>query len=625
MTVMLLQRFTTSQSTFALKKTKYLSNYEVGTDVKTQPFSFHLENSKNNQQQISCDNDSNLIKESNIDCPIIDNYYCISNNSNNNNINNSNNNYSERTRINDTIDSCKSEKLRRSSGCCHSRAVASNNNNNSNSINNNCNNNNNDDEDDNDHAEEDKLLARNKINKRQETITSGGTTYTLTASGTTGTTTSSASQSRFCEQGVAMRYYRLWIYACNIVLLGSALGLAAAVAQTLLFSGDPRRYLIPGVPRALDPTALYAYLALATQLGLVQLLGCIAARRLSARLLNAYWVLLLALLFGDTVIGVAWVFRFERMRAELRPTLRLRLQLDYGKDSRFSEQWDRLQKDFSCCGIVGPVDFDSRSLPNTCCPDVDNSHNSYINDDSYDNYVYRNSQNIQLNETTGCQQPFNNGCEESLMSWLRKTADLLFVLGFCVIAFAKLCFLGILRYEIREMIQKIRLLREPPPPATSTFIQSFCQPATQSVPIATVVITTTTTTSTTTMTTMTTSTLPGGSPYGPASVNITSNNGAILQPQQLQSNQEYEPKHPLLYTSNLQQDTGVDSDTNSHCALILEETTPTPTNHRMCNATREKNNGNNNYEMREFNRRYLMSNGASPPMGIQIIGQNKRT
>lgn len=125
----------------------------------------------------------------------------------------------------------------------------------------------------------------------------------------------------------AMQYYRLWIYTCNLVLLGSALGFAAAVSRTLLFTGDPRRYVVPGVPRAFDPTALYAYLALATQLGLVQLLGCIAARRLSARLLNAYWALLLALLFGDAIIGVAWVFRFERMHAEFRPTLRQRLQV----------------------------------------------------------------------------------------------------------------------------------------------------------------------------------------------------------------------------------------------------------------------------------------------------------
>ncbi|RZF35019.1 hypothetical protein LSTR_LSTR013036, partial [Laodelphax striatellus] len=36
------------------------------------------------------------------------------------------------------------------------------------------------------------------------------------------------------------------------------------------------------------------------------------------------------------------------------------------------------------------------------------------------------------------------GCEERLLAWLRHTADILFVLGYCVIAFLKLCFLGIL-------------------------------------------------------------------------------------------------------------------------------------------------------------------------------------
>lgn len=137
---------------------------------------------------------------------------------------------------------------------------------------------------------------------------------------------------RRCDQpayqgSLAMRYYRLWIYACNIVLLGSAVGFVAVVFGSLIFSGDPRRFLVPGVPRVYEPTALYAYLTLAIQLGVVQLLGCIAARRLSERLLNAYWIMLLALLCGDVVIGVAWVFKFERMRAELRPVLRHRLEV----------------------------------------------------------------------------------------------------------------------------------------------------------------------------------------------------------------------------------------------------------------------------------------------------------
>lgn len=51
------------------------------------------------------------------------------------------------------------------------------------------------------------------------------------------------------------------------------------------------------------------------------------------------------------------------------------------------------------------------------------------------------------------------GCADVLIVWVRETADILFVIGYCVIAFLKLCFLGILRYEIKEMIQKIKLLQ----------------------------------------------------------------------------------------------------------------------------------------------------------------------
>ncbi|KAL0104788.1 hypothetical protein PUN28_016434 [Cardiocondyla obscurior] len=373
-------------------------------------------------------------------------------------------------------------------------------------------------------------------------------------------------------EDVAMRYYRLWIYACNLVLFGSAIGFAAAVSQTLLFTGDPRRHVVPGVPRVYDPTALYGYLALTAQLGLVQLLGCIAARRLSARLLNIYWILLLILLFGDAVVGVVWIFRFEKMRADLRPTLKLRLQMDYGTEPRFTEQWDRLQRDFTCCGVTGPRDFPNVYWPQTCC-------------------------GPSVNETEPCQHPYARGCEDTLIRWLRKTADLLFVIGFCVIAFAKLCFLGILRYEIREMIQKIRLLREPPPPATP-----FAQP-----PFSQVLPDTANNGSIARRTTLPNAVTPSG-------------NASLL----LQSDECNTGRHPLL--ANNLQDGGADSDTNSHCALILEESTPTSANnHNNCAAGggREKSNGNNNYEMREFNRRLLLSNGTSP--GVTVTGRQRET
>lgn len=51
------------------------------------------------------------------------------------------------------------------------------------------------------------------------------------------------------------------------------------------------------------------------------------------------------------------------------------------------------------------------------------------------------------------------GCGEFVLNWLHQTGDILFVLGYCVLAFVKLCFVAILRYELREMVQKIKILQ----------------------------------------------------------------------------------------------------------------------------------------------------------------------
>jgi hypothetical protein len=54
---------------------------------------------------------------------------------------------------------------------------------------------------------------------------------------------------------------------------------------------------------------------------------------------------------------------------------------------------------------------------------------------------------------------YHAGCGASLRRWLNRSADALFVIGLCVIAFLKLTFLGLMRFEMREMMDKIRILR----------------------------------------------------------------------------------------------------------------------------------------------------------------------
>lgn len=51
------------------------------------------------------------------------------------------------------------------------------------------------------------------------------------------------------------------------------------------------------------------------------------------------------------------------------------------------------------------------------------------------------------------------GCADALAEWIRSVFHLLFVIGFCVICFMKLTFVCILRYELKEMIQKINMLK----------------------------------------------------------------------------------------------------------------------------------------------------------------------
>jgi hypothetical protein len=89
----------------------------------------------------------------------------------------------------------------------------------------------------------------------------------------------------------------------------------------------------------------------------LQIVGFLGARSLSERLLNVYWLLLLGLLVGDAVLGVYWLYRYDKMVARLKPALRDRLAKDYGRDRRFAAVWDDLQRDHECCGVNGPQDF----------------------------------------------------------------------------------------------------------------------------------------------------------------------------------------------------------------------------------------------------------------------------
>lgn len=180
---------------------------------------------------------------------------------------------------------------------------------------------------------------------------------------------------------------------------------------------------------------------------------------------------------------------------------RFRFNTEYGVVSDFTELWDRLQVEENCCGVSGPHDYSlhlNRSYPASCCvPEVVFDASVVARKPFASPVVFRTTANSssvadleEVNKTiigadAGsthqglnhilaiaaankeavrnllplCQTVRDKACLDKLASWLKSRADILFVIGYCVIAFLKLSFLGILRYEIREMIQKIKLLQ----------------------------------------------------------------------------------------------------------------------------------------------------------------------
>lgn len=56
---------------------------------------------------------------------------------------------------------------------------------------------------------------------------------------------------------------------------------------------------------------------------------------MNEKLLTIYWNLLVILLFGDAVVGVIWLFRYNILVTNLRNDLKLKLNNEYGFHTSF--------------------------------------------------------------------------------------------------------------------------------------------------------------------------------------------------------------------------------------------------------------------------------------------------
>ena len=91
---------------------------------------------------------------------------------------------------------------------------------------------------------------------------------------------------------------------------------------------------------------------------LFQLVGCVGALRLNKKLLRIYWTTLFCLLVGDILVGATWMFRFDAISRNIVTDLGSRLESEYASPaSGFRAQFDDLQLEGQCCGVLGPLDY----------------------------------------------------------------------------------------------------------------------------------------------------------------------------------------------------------------------------------------------------------------------------
>ena len=56
---------------------------------------------------------------------------------------------------------------------------------------------------------------------------------------------------------------------------------------------------------------------------------------MNEKLLTLYWNILVVLMFGDAVVGVIWLFRYNVLVTNLRSDLKMKLNSEYGFDASF--------------------------------------------------------------------------------------------------------------------------------------------------------------------------------------------------------------------------------------------------------------------------------------------------
>lgn len=150
-------------------------------------------------------------------------------------------------------------------------------------------------------------------------------------------------------------------------------------------------------------------------------IGCWGAFRQKTSLLVIYAVVIVLIILLEIAGAIlAGVFH-SKVASTLKQTMNKTVQSDYGRVDVETKGWDRLQYGLSCCGVNGPLDWqtsvwkknETAPVPKTCC---------VLKNDDLDNPQPKNErlcyvQALQVNSTSE-EYVHHKGCEKAMEDWI---------------------------------------------------------------------------------------------------------------------------------------------------------------------------------------------------------------
>lgn len=114
---------------------------------------------------------------------------------------------------------------------------------------------------------------------------------------------------------------------------------------------------------------------------LVAFFGCCGAVKENACMTTTFSVLLIIVFLLEVAVAICGILLRSKTEAFLVNTLQQTIT-EYGNNSEVTEIWDKVQRQFKCCGITSSTDWDTNNhtnntVPLSCCNIPPGSYVSY--------------------------------------------------------------------------------------------------------------------------------------------------------------------------------------------------------------------------------------------------------